>query len=332
MTLPEAQKEDLRTVGSPREDHRVRGQLPQLTTTVPREYVHRASLAEVFLTGCEKINDNLFSLTGQWPRAHTFFNSPDGRQHSPLQAAETIRQTGLYLAHSEFGVPLGYHFVMRDLSLLTEPDHLEIGRVPSELTLSAVCLDLRWKGTRLAEFDMDITIFRYGRQAARGGGRFSCVSDAAYKRLRRRQTHSEGEAAPAPAAPVARERAAPSVVGRALPSDVVLSPAGRAGRWLLAPDPDHPILFDHSGDHMPGMVLMEAAQQAARALLAPGNTLVLESMSTHFCRYAELDRPCWIQAHLLSVQQSRKLTVHITGHQNGEEIFLAQVQGSVTAS
>ncbi|MBV9022841.1 MAG: hypothetical protein JO362_03295 [Streptomycetaceae bacterium] len=33
-------------------------------------------------------------------------------RHDPMQAAETIRQTGLYMAHAELGVPLGHQFLM----------------------------------------------------------------------------------------------------------------------------------------------------------------------------------------------------------------------------
>jgi hypothetical protein len=55
--------------------------LPRLTTTVPKEYVHRACLAEVFLTGCTSEGDQRFSLTGQWPRAHTLFSN--GIRHDP---------------------------------------------------------------------------------------------------------------------------------------------------------------------------------------------------------------------------------------------------------
>ncbi|MGV2917769.1 AfsA-related hotdog domain-containing protein, partial [Streptomyces alfalfae] len=68
--------------------------LPRLTTTVPREYVHRAGHAEVFLTGCRRLEGDRFALTGQWPRAHTFFTDADGTRHDPTQAAETIRQVG----------------------------------------------------------------------------------------------------------------------------------------------------------------------------------------------------------------------------------------------
>ncbi|MGI5348330.1 ScbA/BarX family gamma-butyrolactone biosynthesis protein [Streptomyces sp. CA-250714] len=299
--------------------------------------MHRASLAEVFLTSCQKIGENRFSLTGQWPRAHTFFTSPDGRRHDPLQAAETMRQVGLYLAHSEFNVPLGHHFVMWDLSFTTDHDRLLIGDHPSDLTLTAVCTDPVWKGKRLSDFGMDITIWRDGESVAHGGGRFTCVSEATYRRLRGgREPVATPDRVPTQGRRGTvrgdQDTGDPAEFGRTRSVDVVLRSTDKPGRWLLSPDPDHPILFDHGGDHVPGMVLMEAARQAARALLAPGYTLAPTSMSTDFCRYAEFDSPCWIEAHLLTVQQAGKLTVHVTGHQDGEHVFLAQLQGPVTAA
>ncbi|MGW1811952.1 AfsA-related hotdog domain-containing protein, partial [Streptomyces sp. NPDC002078] len=145
----------------------------RLTTTVPREFVHRASHAEVFLTGACKIDGNNYALTGQWPRAHTFFTSSDGRRHDPLQAAETIRQVGLFLAHAEFDVPLGSHFIMWDMDLTVYHNQLAIGVAPSDLDMHAECSGMNWKGKRLADFTMRITIRRDGKVAAAGGGKFS---------------------------------------------------------------------------------------------------------------------------------------------------------------
>ncbi|WP_260845011.1 AfsA-related hotdog domain-containing protein [Streptomyces sp. SLBN-31] len=51
------------------------------------------------------------------------------------------------------------------------------------------------------------------------------------------------------------------------PTDVVLSPLGQPHRWQLRVDTRHPVLFDHIVDHVPGMLLIEAARQAATATL-----------------------------------------------------------------
>lgn len=294
--------------------------LPQLTTTVPREYVHRASLAEVFLTGCRQLDGAHFELSGQWPRAHTFFTSADGTQHDPMQAAETIRQVGLFLAHSQFGVQLGHHFLLQEMEFSVRPDNLEIGAGPSDLILDAVCTDVKWRGSRLVEFAMSITIEREGRPAARGGGHFTCVAPAAYRRLRGARTEA-GAAARLRPLPVEPWR-----VGRSSVSDVVLSATGQPGCWLLSPDSRHPILFDHGGDHVPGMVLIEAARQAACGLVEAGTFLPVRA-ATEFHQYAEFGTPCWIDAVMAPPAQPGMLTVHVRGHQDGNEVFSTRLDG-----
>ncbi|MEU2863641.1 AfsA-related hotdog domain-containing protein, partial [Streptomyces mirabilis] len=162
--------------------------MPRLTTTVPREYVHRSTLAEVFLTGCEQTGNTHYTLTAQWPRAHTFFTTPDGTHHHPLQAAETIRQTGIYLAHAELGIPLGHHFLMRNLHLTTHPQHLTIGPTPTDLTLTATYTPHHPHTKRPTDFTMHITITRNGHPTATGTGRFTCLTPTTYQRLRHPHT------------------------------------------------------------------------------------------------------------------------------------------------
>ncbi len=56
---------------------------PNLTTTVPKELVHRAAVAEVMLTDWERVDDTRFKVAAQWPRGHSFFTPIDGRYHDP---------------------------------------------------------------------------------------------------------------------------------------------------------------------------------------------------------------------------------------------------------
>jgi hypothetical protein len=85
-------------------------------------------------------------------------------------------------------------------------------------------------------------------------------------------------------------------VGRALAADVVLAePApGRTDRRRLRVDTAHPVFFDHPLDHVPGMLLLEAARQAA--LLQTGGERAPNAYDAVFHRYAELDEPLWIEA------------------------------------
>ncbi|MGV2921675.1 ScbA/BarX family gamma-butyrolactone biosynthesis protein [Streptomyces alfalfae] len=295
----------------------------QLTTTVPREYVHRASLAEVFLTGCRRREGTQFALTGQWPRAHTFFTSGDGLSHTPMQAAETIRQVGLLLAHTQFGVPLGHQFLLHDMEYSTDPDQLLIGPRPTHLDLEADCTDLVWKKNRLARFAMHVRIRRQGHLAASGSGHFTCIAPATYRRLRG-ETHTAHRPPHPRPAPLT-----PQLAGRTHPRDVVLTGTGRPTSWLLNADTRHPVLFDHVGDHIPAMVLIEAAQQAACALTAP-RTFTPATATTIFHRYTEHDPPCQIDATPTPGTTKEAAHITITGSQNGHQVFSTQLTGRLS--
>ena len=301
--------------------------LPRLTTTVPKEYVHRASLAEVFLSGCTaQDGGQRFSLTGQWPRAHTFFNSADGSSHDPLQAAETFRQAGMFVTHAEHEVPLGHHFVLWSLSCHTDLDQLRIASRPTDFDLDVSCPDSAPRGRASARrMGIGFALRRDGRPVAHGDGLYSVVTPAVYARLRanrpERQPVSGGPAVAAGPMP-------PAAVGRTSPADVVLTPTDAPDRWLLTPDLDHPILFDHGGDHLPGMVLLEAARQAACARLAP-RALIPASTSTTFNRYVELDSPCWVDVTGVTPGSDDTVTVEVVGRQDGETVFTSTVRGPV---
>ncbi|MEU4209737.1 ScbA/BarX family gamma-butyrolactone biosynthesis protein [Streptomyces sp. NPDC026206] len=287
---------------------------PKLTCTVPKEFVHRAALAEVFLTGAARAGEGHFALTAQWPRAHGFFSSDGGARHDPLLAAETFRQTGLFLAHTELNVPIGHQFLLQQMKFAARADRLEIENAPTDLTIDASCVVLDRRERRFT-FRMDITIRREGKTVATGGGRFACLPPALYRRIRGpRGTTAD----PLPVACPAR--AEPSEVGREAPLDVVLSPTARGDRWMLNPDLRHATLFDHPCDHIPGMVLVEAARQAAYGTLRPLSARP-SSVTITFHRYAELDSPCTLDVTPPAEPSGGELTVEVSGTQDGEPVF-----------
>ncbi|MFG3158182.1 ScbA/BarX family gamma-butyrolactone biosynthesis protein [Streptomyces sp. NPDC048219] len=293
--------------------------LPRLTTTVPKEYVHRASLAEVFLTGCTAHSPERFTLTGQWPRTHALFTNPAGTHHDPLQVAETFRQAGMFLAHAELGVPLGHRFIMWDLTHTTHPRHLRITSRPTDFTLHAHCTDITWRRNTATHLRIHLTLHRDNHPIAHGAGTFSTIPPAVYQRLR---AHTPPTT---PHTPTPRNPLPPTTVGRTHPTDVVLTPTTTPHTWLLTPDHTHPILFDHTDDHLPGMVLLEAAHQATTTThphLTPTHT------TTHFHHYAEHHHPTHI--HLTTTTHPHHTTLHITGHQNHKTIFTTTTTAPTT--
>ncbi|MEV6618691.1 AfsA-related hotdog domain-containing protein [Streptomyces sp. NPDC051051] len=75
-------------------------------------------------------------------------------------------------------------------------------------------------------------------------------------------------------------------------------------------------MFDHPVDHVPGLALLEAADQAARALLSPAS-LAPTAIEATYWRYVEFDQPCRIEAESLAEPGS----VRVTGVQEGEPAF-----------
>ncbi|MFF1548873.1 ScbA/BarX family gamma-butyrolactone biosynthesis protein [Streptomyces sp. NPDC058291] len=294
-----------------------------LTTTVPRELVHRAAVAEVMLTGWQRLSDTHFAMTAQWPRGHSFFTTADRTHHDPLIAAETIRQIGALLAHAEFGVPIGHQFLLEELALTVHPEEIRVGGAPAALDLDVTCTEVRKRGTRLTGMTYETKVLREGRLAASGRISFSTIAPAVYRRLRPQRVFDPGHRALALTAPVA-----PSTVGRLSPTDVVLSPTGEPDRWHLRMDTRHPVLFDHQVDHVPGMVLLEAARQAATAVLGRPSILPL-GLDCEFLKYAELDLPCLIDAlRLPRVAPEDPETVLVTGCQDGRTVFTSTVRAA----
>ncbi|MFI9360629.1 ScbA/BarX family gamma-butyrolactone biosynthesis protein [Kitasatospora sp. NPDC053057] len=280
--------------------------------TVSRHLVHRASVSEVFLTGWQATGPYDFLLGAQWPRLHGFYRLPGDRYHDPVLMAETVRQAGLLVGHAGFGVPRDHHFVMEDLGYaLGEAGlpGLAVTAGPASLMLTVGCQDVRMRHGRLASLRVHAEITRDGRRIGHGSGQLRVVTPASYERLR-----GPGRGVVTPLLPP--EPAAPELVGRAQPADVVLSPTLRPDTWLLRADAGHPVLFDHELDHVPGMLVLEAARQAAQRLHHPEPVVPVE-LVTSFDRYIELDRPCFVRAVREQSSDGRRTPVLVRLLQDG---------------
>ncbi|MER5727482.1 ScbA/BarX family gamma-butyrolactone biosynthesis protein [Streptomyces sp. NPDC002138] len=288
----------------------------RLTSTVPRELVHRAAVAEVFLTGMCRPAPDRFHITAQLPRGHSFFTPIAGTHYDPMMICETIRQVGSYVAHEAYGVPLGHQFLLWGLDYTTVPEHLVIADTPADLDLDVTCSEIRMRGTQLQALRYAVVMRQNGVVIATGDVGYTVTSPAVYRRLRAEQMGRR----PMPSLPSAP--LVPAQVGRHSLFDVVLAATTQAttgATWQLRYDTRHPVLFDHPGDHLPGMVLLEAARQAAVALTPAPAVLPVSVVST-YQRYAEFGIPLWIHA-----ERTGPATVRVTGTQSGEEVFLAVV-------
>lgn len=283
-----------------------------MTATVPRELVHRAAVAETLLTGWSRTAPDRFQVSAQWPRAHALHVSSDRTAYDPLLVMETVRQSGTLIAHTEYDVPLGHHFVLNEFQVETFRRHLAVGALPAELVVEVAFTEVRHRGTRPSGARYTAEVLRAGERVARADVSFTCLSDAVYRRLR-------GERDPARSSAVPLRPGLPAAgVERVGPADVVLAPTDTPDRWQLRVDTAHPVFFDHPLDHVPGMLLLEAARQAAWWWTDGKRAPV--AYHARFHRYAELDSPLWIG---LTSEDGAELQV--VGEQGESTIFECRV-------
>ncbi|MCY0942893.1 ScbA/BarX family gamma-butyrolactone biosynthesis protein [Streptomyces antarcticus] len=295
---------------------------PDLTSTVAREYVHRAAVSEVFLTGWAKTGTDTFTVSAQWPRSHSFY-TPSHDMHDPMLLCETIRQCGMLLSHTEYGLPFGHNIGWSRVQYALNPQAMRIAAKPADITLHVTCSDIRSRRSLPTSMTMHIEAVRDDSLLAVASIGFNNYSPAVYERLRAGRSDAArlSESAPTPPDPVSR-----SVAGRRR-SDIVLSPTQERWRWQLRVDTAHPVLFDHPLDHVPGMLLLESVRQAGLALEPSLGTMMPTSMDMSFNHYVEFDAPCWVEAEAVSSHESgARRSVRVNGIQGGRFAFTATAE------
>ncbi|MEU6373597.1 ScbA/BarX family gamma-butyrolactone biosynthesis protein [Streptomyces sp. NPDC046909] len=270
--------------------------VPDVSVGIPvtRDYVHKVDASEVLLTEWQETAPDRYHILANWPKEHGFYSSRHGL-HDPLLLAESVRQAVPLLSHAAYGVPFGHRQSWSSLSFSLTPAALAVGACDSAVELHVACPDVVRRAGRLASVTMEVDLVRDGVRVGSAQTRFANHAPALYNRLR--GPYADIARATGRALPV-EPPVAPARVGRDHPDDVVLSASDTPGRSRLRVDLGHPVLFDHPVDHVPGMLVLEAARQAAQAVAHPRTTTVI-GMDAVFARYAEFDAPCWVHASLL---------------------------------
>ncbi|MYX96860.1 A-factor biosynthesis protein [Streptomyces sp. SID486] len=277
--------------------------------TVPRELVHRASLAEVLLTDVLRIDEKRFTAAASWPRSHPTFPLDGPAVHHPLMAVETLRQLGIYIPLRYFRVPVNTKLLITDLFFGVEPGAQPrvchgATRVTCRAVVDGLRTDTRGAATGLrlrVEFLANGTVF------ARAGGGARFLSPGRYADVR-----GETSGGWPPPTPAGLLRPDPASLGVSHSRDVLVGLTGSRGHGgdggpekrhrrggplragavdgrdvvVDAADPWHPFFFDHPTDHVPGIVLLEAGRQAA-ALASGGALLRLAGARLSAPRFTE---------------------------------------------
>ncbi|MFS0692795.1 ScbA/BarX family gamma-butyrolactone biosynthesis protein [Streptomyces nitrosporeus] len=287
-------------------------QVASARPVVPMELVHRRRARDVVPTDWAHISGDRFLVRGAWPADHGFFAPRDGL-HDALLLVESMRQSTILISHDAYGVPAGHHFLMWELDYTTNPGRLAVREGP-EVELEVEFSEITRGSGRPTGMCSKVTVRRGGHTAGTGTSRIKLLGAKTYARVR-----GELPQAPPPPAP-AGALMAPHAVGRTRSRDVLLVPTVRQGLWRLRVDTSHTTLYQGPKDHIPGMVLIEAARQAAHALVGPAALVPLRGNNA-FHRYAEFGSPLWIEA----VRGPGGHTVTVTGRQDGSPVFTSTV-------
>lgn len=235
--------------------------------TVDRRLVHRHSLSEVFLTDSTRLGRDCFGIGVQWPRWHVLYEGYAGYYDGHL-VAETIRQISICIAHRYLKVPFEQKFLLSKMSLeLISEEHWR--EAASTNVVAVVSTEGRFRKGLLSQLDAVSAFYVDGRLVARGSSVAQLVTPRVYRRLRRNAPSLRVAAAPRP-----EFLRSPSQLER----NVVLDDS--APLPFLVLDTHHPVFFDHPLDHVPGMLLFIAAQQAAQRAAGFGRSRILAMAGT----------------------------------------------------
>ncbi|MFH8492476.1 ScbA/BarX family gamma-butyrolactone biosynthesis protein [Streptomyces longisporoflavus] len=297
--------------------------IPARTNAVPARLIGKTSDEEVLVHGWERTSGTTHRVTARWPQVHRFYNPPTfGGSFSPLLFVETVRQALSLLCHEALHIPLEHRLGWSYCASTADPNELVNDSRPGEVELEVVHAvpDPR-KKSRSARLTAHVQASRNGRPLGAAHIKYTAHPPALYNRLRgeHADAHKATDTALPPGPPLPAE-----LVSRADAADVVISPTDAPRRWLLRADTTHPILFDHAHDHMPGMVLLEAASQAVLSMAAPRQSMPM-TFRTEFNRYVELDAPCWIEASPLIRLHGDIGHSEVRGIQHDQTVFTTQI-------
>ncbi|MFD7442859.1 AfsA-related hotdog domain-containing protein [Streptomyces sp. NPDC059909] len=302
--------------------------------SVDRRLLHRRALSEVFLTDTAVVGGKSFRAGAQLPSSHAYFTDHAGHTViDPILLLECARQAETYGAHVHVGVDDDTKFILQSWSMRLPGLFTAHAGTPAELTME-VTTDRAFGSsapTRSVSYDMGLLIG--GRAVGDIHMEVGYLSSATYSYLRSaRRGSAPVSSDDVPATPAT---VSPGEVGRANAVNALLVDPVRNEEGITAGvrvANDNVSMFDHAQDHVPGMVLTEAARQAC--LLAGAELFGQQAAETTvvgfdlaFSKFAELDAPTTVSA----VPEHRNegiQTFRISVVQNGDEIAAGTMDAS----
>jgi|GEM_PF-487667 len=269
--------------------------------TVDRVFVHRRALSEVLLTDARQVDRDRFVAAAQLPRGHFYYGDHTGDQSvlDPVLLFEVCRQAGLYASHCYEGVSQRCKFILTHLDF--ERHHAARAvELPCRLVVEATVVDRRWWQNQVSGIDLELALAVPDGPVGvvRLGLRYRSPDAYLAMRLRSRDGRAlESTESFRPSH--VQSLVAPRKVGRHRRENVIIGDLSADGRGhdlrgVLRVPAGHPSMFDHAQDHIPGMVLTEAARQLALYAAAeeygwPATRTYVDRMQATFQRFGELE-------------------------------------------
>ncbi|MGZ3116037.1 ScbA/BarX family gamma-butyrolactone biosynthesis protein [Streptomyces sp. H62] len=275
---------------------------PTFARTIDRALVHRAAVSEVLVTDLVRTGPEDFLAGAQLPIGHPYFSD---HVRTPvtydfLLLLEAARQAGVAASHRQLGISLDTTFLVNNWSIrIEDPLALAPGDRPGELALAGTVTPVTARNGRLRGVSSEVALSIAGRPVARTRIDVGTAKSADYGKLRFLQRRSTPPLTTELTDLLRSRPAAAAEVGRTHPANVVLGEPSLQGDSVSAqvePLFENKSLFDHTYDHVPAMVLTEAARQLAHLSGVPTDATVT-GCTADFTRFAELDSPLVATAH-----------------------------------
>lgn len=296
----------------------------QFVQSVDRRLLHRRALSEAFLTDTVAVGGNRFLAAAQLPSSHAYFTDHAGHTViDPILLLECARQAETYGAHAHLGVDADTKFVLQAWSMrLPGLFGAHAGR-PVELTMDVTTNHPAGAAARSRAYDVRLLVAGATVGDIHLEVGYLSPDVYAFVRTGRRGSPPVSSDDVEPGAATV----APEDVGRTNAVNALLVDPVEDGKAVTAgvrvPN-DHVSMFDHALDHLPGMVLTEAARQAcllagASLLGRPAAQTSVSGFDLRFSKFAELDAPTSVSA-TPEDRGEGATRFRISVRQNGSEI------------
>ncbi len=270
-------------------------------TPLERAEVHKHDPGEVLITDSAAVGADSFLCAASLPCLHPTYAPAGAGHHDLLLLLEVVRQATIVVGHRHLEVPRDRQFLLREVEL----EVLDLRACRRTPDRARALVDVRVSRVRrldgvVAGFDLVGRLSVDGATAVAGAGVCLCLAPEDYRVVR-------GQ----PSLPSSRELgrralrpcAAPAEVGPAGQAEVVVTPIeGSNDSDACAEvivDPAHPTFFDHPLDHVPAMLLVQAARQVAHAAVPGGAGAVTVGARARFVSFGELHPSVRCEARLV---------------------------------